>query len=97
MWSLRDKGIKGLTSMVFKLFSGGKTLINAVFSYRYTATEANTKGKSKIKHQAKNEILRSLVEDGIYQDEQLNKRADELTNYEEVIPIVKEYKKVIQS
>ena len=45
----------------------------------------------------KKEILRSLVEDGIYQDEQLNKRADELTNYEEVIPIVKEYKKVIQS
>ena len=97
MESLRDKAIKGLTCMIFKLFSGGKALINIVFSQSYTAAEANSKGKSKSKHQVKKEILRSLVEDGIYQDEQLNKRADELTNYEEVIPIVKEYKKVIQS
>lgn len=55
------------------------------------------KEKVRVSIRWKRKFLRSLVEDGIYQDEQLNKRADELTNYEEVIPIVKEYKKVIQS
>ena len=37
------------------------------------------------------------MEGGIYQDEKLNKRADKLTNYEKVIPIVKKCEKVIRS
>ena len=42
MWSLRDKGIKGLKSMVFILFSGGKALIILAFKIIFLNDYAKT-------------------------------------------------------
>ena len=55
------------------------------------------KNKRKTKDEVKIKLVRSLVEGYVFENEVLNKRLDNVTNYEEVIPMVKEYGTIIRS
>ena len=45
----------------------------------------------------KSEIVRSLMERHLFENEELTQRADNVRNYEETIPIVREYETIIKS
>lgn len=52
--------------------------------------------KRNIKDDVKNKLIRSLIESDVFENDQLALRADNVSNYEEVIPIVKEHETVIR-
>ena len=51
------------------------------------------KGKAKMRQ--KNELIKSLVEGEVVENEELNERAKNVTNYEEAILVVEEYKTTV--
>lgn len=58
-----------------------------------------TKRKSKrkkTKGDVKHELVRSLKEGNAAENEESNKSADNLTNYEEAIPVVQEYETIVR-
>ena len=57
--------------------------------------ERENEGKSK--DEMEYEILQSLLEDGRYKNGKLNEKADEVKNYENAIPIVKEEETIIKT
>ena len=51
--------------------------------------------KRKSKYEVENELIKSLVEGEVVENEELNERTKNVTNYEEAIPVVKEYKNIV--
>ena len=53
--------------------------------------------KREGKVEVKKETFRLLLVDVVYGNDELNNRADNLTNYEEATPVIREYKTIIRS
>lgn len=45
----------------------------------------------------KNELIRSLQEKDVSEDEELDEQAEKATNQEEAIPVVQDYEKIVRS
>lgn len=45
----------------------------------------------------KNELIRSLQEIEVSEDEELDQQAEKATNQEEAIPVVQDYEKIVRS
>lgn len=54
------------------------------------------KKKRKSKNELKKELLRSLVEDEEYENDDLNNKTDNAKTYQDTIPIIKEYETITQ-
>ena len=70
-----------------------------ILGSRYGVAGVNRKGKrqERAKNEVKNELVKSLMEGDIVENEELNERAKNVTNYEKDIPVVKDYELLINS
>ena len=59
------------------------------FQLHNSRNKNERKKKRNSKDELKNELVRSLVEVEVYENEEWAKRPDNVTNYEETIPVVK--------
>ena len=64
---------------------------------RNNANKDETKKKQKTKNEVKNELIASLQECEVVESKELDRRAQSITQYEQAIPVNKDYELVIRS
>ena len=85
--------------MVFILSSRWKVFNKLSFRLQVpnSPDKKENKKKRKTKHELRNELARSLVEGEVFENEELDQRADKIINHEATIPLVREYETVTRS